>query len=348
MTNNDQPQIGDFRKGINTMEEMTHRERIWASVKRKDVDRLPISLWRHFGGIDMTTEGLSDAMVGFQSEFDWDMVKFMPTGTYSIMDWGASTVWTPNMTGIREIVDSPIQQVGDWRKLEVLDTSKGVFGMVNAALADTIDRVGQDTPVLQTIFSPLSTARKLGGPNTIADIRRDPESVMQGLSVIEEVTRTLMADAVDRGADIFYVFQSGTADVLTEEEFGRFELSFASRLLSGLPKDTLTLLHSHGDHLWFDSLFELPVDGINWHDRSGGPSLAEARRKTEIGLVGGLEGLSLFRDGTVDDVNRTISDLQWGASEGIIAAPGCVIPVDSSPHLLRAARNAVTTIPTPA
>lgn len=323
------------------MNKMSHRERIWAAVRGGDVDRLPISLWRHFGGMDMTAEGLSDAMVGFQEEYDWDFVKFMPTGTYSIMDWGGETHWSPNLSGVRDILELPIQTAADWGRLEPLDTHSGMFGMVNDALAKTVERIGADTPVLQTVFSPLSTARKLGGPSTLAYLRNDPAALEAGLKVIEDVTRHLMIDAVDRGADIFYVFQSGTADVLTGDEFERFELGYARRLLSELPEDTLALLHSHGDHLWFGDLLDLPVDGINWHDQTGGPSLSEARKLTDKALCGGFDGWSMFRNGSVASVVHAVEELRWGAGSGIIASPGCIVPTDSSPHLMRAARDAV-------
>ena len=64
------------------MEQMTHRERVAATIAGRPVNRPPISLWRHFGGIDMSSQGLTDAMVGFQATFDFDFVKFMPTGTW--------------------------------------------------------------------------------------------------------------------------------------------------------------------------------------------------------------------------------------------------------------------------
>lgn len=322
------------------MDGMTHRERLTGTLAGQPVDRPAISLWRHFGGIDMTSAGLADAMVGFQREFDFDFVKFMPTGTYTIIDWGAETEWIPNDHGIRTVRGLPISSPDGWARLPILDTSAGVLGMVNAALAETTRRIGPDTPVLQTIFSPLSTARKLAGDAALAHLRQHPDQFAAGMETIAAVTGQLLSDAVERGADIFYVLQSGSADVLTRDEFERWEAAYARRLLGGL-RGTLVVVHSHGDHLWFAELADWPVNGVSWHDRAGAPGLAEARTMLGHGLVGGIDGWSTLRSASPADVRAIIVDaIEQGAGR-VAVAPGCVIPADSAPHLIRAARDAV-------
>lgn len=322
------------------MEHMTHRERLVATIAGNPVDRPAISLWRHFGGIDMSSQGLTDAMVGFQATFDFDFVKFMPTGTYTIMDWGAETVYEPNDTGIRTVKGLPIHTASDWSQLAELDTGTGVLGMVNEALADTVKAIGRDTPVLQTIFSPLTTARKLGGTPTLAHLRQEPEAFAAAMDTIERVTARLIADAVARGADIFYAVQSGTADVLTGDEFEAWESNVASRLFAALPTETIVVLHSHGDHLWFDEIAKWDVDAVNWHDRAAGPSLADARGRTERAFVGGIQAWTELRGGTTNDITDRVHGALSSASR-VVIGPGCVIPGDAAVHLIVAARKAV-------
>ncbi|MEW5990694.1 MAG: uroporphyrinogen decarboxylase family protein [Chloroflexota bacterium] len=326
------------------MSQMTHRERIVATLAGTEVDRPAISLWRHFGGIDMTSDGLADAMIGFQRQFDFDFVKFMPTGTYTIIDWGAETAWEPNDTGIRAVKRLPVRAPEDWADLTELDTSAGVLGMVNAALTRTVKAVGPQTPVLQTIFSPLTTARKLGGPATLAHIRQDPDAFAVGLATIERVTARLIADAVERGADIFYAVQSGTADILTRDEFESLERAPADRLLGSLPPDTIVLLHSHGDHLWFDEVAAWDVDAVNWHDRTSGPPMDVARRRTTRAFVGGIDAWTDLRSGTTADVTERVHEALDRAT-GVVVGPGCVIPTDAAVHLVSAARQAVESWP---
>jgi uroporphyrinogen decarboxylase len=322
------------------MEQMTHRERVAATIAGQPVDRPPISLWRHFGGIDMSSQGLTDAMVGFQATFDFDFVKFMPTGTYTIMDWGAETVYEPNDTGIRTVKALPIKTASDWSRLEDIQTGSGVLGMVNTALADTVRAIGPGTPVLQTIFSPLTTARKLGGVATLAHLRQEPEALTAAMGIIERVTARLIADAVERGADIFYAVQSGTAEILTADEFDVWESQVASRLLANLPSETIVVMHSHGDHLWFDEVAGWDVDAVNWHDRVAGPGLADARARTERAFVGGIEAWTELRSGTVDDITKRVHGA-LSSTDRVVIGPGCVIPGDAAVHLIMAARKAV-------
>jgi uroporphyrinogen decarboxylase len=323
------------------MNQMTHRERVVASLAGHEVDRGAISLWRHFGGIDMTAEGLSDAMIGFQREFDFDFVKFMPTGTYTIIDWGADTVWVHNDRGIRTVRRLPVNSPSDWGKLRPLDTGAGVLGMVNDALTRTVQTVGPDVPVLQTIFSPLTTARKLGERATLAHLRQHPDELSAAMDVIEQVTAKLIADAVDRGADIFYAIQAATADILSKDEFERWEAAYSRRLLAAVPEGTIVLLHSHGDFLWFDELAQFPVTGMNWHDRLAGPTIDAARARTSIGIVGGIDAWKDLRDGTIESVREAAIRALGPTPRGVIVGPDCVIPMDAAPHLVRAARDAV-------
>jgi uroporphyrinogen decarboxylase len=329
------------------MDQMNHRERVVATLAGREVDRGAISLWRHFGGLDMTAEGLSDAMLGFQAEFDFDFVKFMPTGTYTIIDWGADTVWEHNARGIRTVRRLPVRSTDDWRALRPLDTSAGVLGMVNDALTRTVRAIGPDVPVLQTIFSPLTTAKKLAGDAAIAHLRQQPDAFAAGMDVIEQVTAKLIADAIDRGADLFYAMQTGTADVLTKDEFERWEVAYAKRLLGAVPDGTIVLLHSHGDFLWFDELTELPVTGLNWHDRLAGPTIDDARTRTSLGIVGGIDAWNELRDGTIESVRESAIRALGPTPRGVIVGPDCVIPMDSAPHLVRAARAAVESTATP-
>lgn len=320
---------------------MTHRERVSASLRGVEVDRPAISLWRHFGGIDMTAGGLAEAMIGFQRTFDFDFVKFMPTGSYTIMDWGAETTWEPNDWGTRTIRRLPIANADDWPRLRLLDRSGGVLGVVNDALAQTVEEVGPSVPVLQTIFSPLSTAGKLAGPSFVAHLRQSPDVFAAGLSVIEEVTRGLIADAIERGADLFYVVQTGTANVLTEFEFERWESEAARRLLGALPEDAIAIVHGHGNHLWFQNLADWPVQGLNWDDRTAGPTLHAARMRTTKGLVGGIAAWSELRDGRIQDVRNAVAAAVGDGQRGVVVGPGCAIPTDAAAHLIQAARSAV-------
>jgi uroporphyrinogen decarboxylase len=324
------------------MDRISHRERIRRAFAGERVDRVPISLWRHFGGIDMTADGLTEAMVQWQATYDFDFLKFMPTGTYPIIDWGAETIWEPLARGIRTVTKYPVSAPRDWESLAPLDVERGILGMVNSALRQTVRAVGPELPVLQTIFSPMTVAAKLATPAVaIAHSRQNRASFERGLETIADVTERMITAAVAAGADIFYVSQAGTADVFGREELALWETPYARRLLTPVVEQVLVVTHTHGDHLWFEDLLEWPGHAINWHDRQGGPSLAEARRLTGKGLVGGIRGYGFLRNGSRVQLLEEISEAIAQVDCGLVVAPGCVVPMDCPPHLLEAARTAV-------
>ena len=59
-------------------DQMSHRERVMAALRDEEVDRPPVSMWRHFFDDEVTAEGMAQAMLAFQQRFDWDFMKVNP------------------------------------------------------------------------------------------------------------------------------------------------------------------------------------------------------------------------------------------------------------------------------
>ena len=49
------------------------------------------------------------------------------------------------------------------------------------------------------------------------------------------------------------------------------------------------VLHAHGEHLYFDRLVDYPAHALSLADLNGGPTIAEARRRTRFTLMAGLD-----------------------------------------------------------
>lgn len=60
---------------------MDKRERLQRTIAGEPVDRPPVALWRHWPVDDQTPEGLAEATVHFQREWDWDFVKVTPSSS---------------------------------------------------------------------------------------------------------------------------------------------------------------------------------------------------------------------------------------------------------------------------
>jgi len=325
---------------------MTHWERVRAALKGEEVDRPPMSLWRHWPVDDETPAGLAAATLHWQREFDFDFVKFMPTGTYGIEDWGAETIYRPTDNGTRTVVRYGVQQPEQWPQLRQLEVTQGYLGLQIEALRLTAEALKDDVPILQTVFSPLTTARKLAGDVVLAHMRTHPQLLKEGLRIIAETTARFAQASLDAGAHgIFFATQNASYRVMSESEYREFGEAF-DRIVFDAIQDAseFTLLHIHGQDTMFDLMATYPAHALNWHDRTVGPSLAEARTRFSGALIGGVDEWHTLLYGPEeairDEVHEAIAQTQ---GRGFMVGPGCVLPIHTPLRHLHAARAAVDT-----
>src|SRR6478735_5064307 len=72
------------------LHKMTKKARVDAALRNEGVDRLPVTLWRHFFECERTAEDLAGAMLAFHKKYDWDWRKVNPGGWYHVEDWGVT------------------------------------------------------------------------------------------------------------------------------------------------------------------------------------------------------------------------------------------------------------------
>ena len=108
-------------------------------------------------------------------------------------------------------------------QLEPLDPLAGTLGKQVAALQMVEKGLKGDVPILQTIFSPLTTARKLAGERMFADLRAHPIAFKLGLQVIAETTACFALGCAEAGAHgLFIAMQCATNQLLNEAEYREF------------------------------------------------------------------------------------------------------------------------------
>ena len=192
---------------------ITHRQRLEACLSNQTPDCVPVALWRHFPVDDQTPEGLARATLDYQNFFDFDLVKVTPASSFSIKDWGSEDVWEGHTEGTRQYTRRMVQQPQDWEQLQPLDPQKASHLSAQLECLRLIRRgLGPETPLLQTIFSPLAQAKNLvGGDRLIVHIRQNPEAVHAGLRTIQETTLQFLEAASKTGiSGIFYAVQQAT------------------------------------------------------------------------------------------------------------------------------------------
>ena len=325
---------------------MNKRQRVLAAVHSERPDRIPAAFWRHFPKDDQTAEGLANAVVAWQQTYDWDFVKVTPISGYAVEDWGVGLVDKGNREGTRDYARRVIKEPRDWEKLWPLDVTADVLGRQLQALRLIRARLGPDVHIMQTLFSPLALARNLAGDAVFfRHMREHPDELRRGLAVISDTHARFAQEALRSGADaIYFAVQCASYDMLNEDEYEEFGIPYDRHVL-GAVADTadVILLHIHGLNIMFSLLAHAyPVHIINWHDRRTSPTLADARRRTKLALMGGIdERKSLVAD-TPDTVEADVRDaVRQTDGRGFVAGAGGIIPIDVPDANLRAVRSAL-------
>jgi uroporphyrinogen decarboxylase len=237
-----------------------------------------------------------------------------------------------------------VTSVDQWPGLEPLDVRRGYLCNQIDAVQLVAEELQDNVPILQTVFSPLTTARKLAGDRIFADLRLRAETFKRGLRIIAETTARFALESIRAGAHgIFFATQCGTYRLLSEAEYREFGETYDRIVLDAVrPEAPIILIHAHGQDIMFDLVAGYPADAINWHDRITWPSLKEARQRFPGLLVGGINEWQTLLKGPPAAIQAEVQGA-IAQTEGrrYMIGPGCVLPINTPPQHIRAAREAV-------
>ena len=321
----------------------THKERIQACLQGEILDRPPVALWRHFPVDDQNPRSLADATLQFQHIYDFDIVKVTPASSFCMKDWGVEDQWMGHTEGTRQYTKRLIHEPRDWETLPVLDATAPHLAAQLECLRFIRAELDPETPLLQTVFSPLAQAKNLAGNDMLlAHLRLYPEAVMKGLATIAESTRRFVEACLDTGIDgVFYAIQHAQASLLTLEEYQTFGMPYDQKTLEPAESLWCNLLHLHGHDVYFSLLDSLPFQIVNWHDRETYPSLSQAQELFGGVVCGGMRQDTLvYQD--AEEVRKEAADaIQQTGGKRFILGTGCVVPIIASHGNLLAARKSV-------
>jgi uroporphyrinogen decarboxylase len=244
---------------------------------------------------------------------------------YGVEDWGCRIEYRPNPNGVKACTEHAVQAAADWERLRPLDVTTGALDREVRCTRLVRLALGDGVPVLQTVFSPVTTARKLAGDRVFQYMREARSALHAGLRTIAHTTALFARACLDAGADgLFFATQlasSDLCDVATYREFGvpyDLEVLETVRGLAGF-----TLLHLHGTNIHFELLAEYPVAAMNWHDRRTAPSLAVGLRRSRGGGAGGINESGSPMPGTPAEVAAEVRDaIRQTKGRRLAVAPG--------------------------
>jgi len=321
----------------------THKERIQACLNNEILDRPPVALWRHFPVDDQDPKSLADATLQFQRLYDFDIVKVTPASSFCLKDWGIQDKWTGDTEGTRRYTNRIIQDPRDWESLPVVAPAAPHLAAQIECLRFIRSELDTETPLLQTVFSPLAQAKNLAGNDTLlAHLRLYPEAVMKGLATIAETTRRFVEACMDAKIDgIFYAIQHAQASLLRFDEYQTYALSDDQKVLEPARELWCNLLHLHGHDVYFSLLDSLKFQIVNWHDRETFPALTEARELYSGALCGGMRQDSLVYEDSAQVRKEAADAIRQTDGKRFILGTGCVVPVIASHGNILAARQSV-------
>ena len=326
---------------------MTKRERIQAALNKQEVDRIPVSIWHHMPEVDQDPVELADRSIRIAHTFNYDFIKMMPFGFYGCQDYGVSIKFhcTPTETAKprKYAIDTP----EEWLQIEPLPAYYGTYGkQVEFTQQLNKQLKGEDIPYIQTIFSPLTTCKKIAGERVFDDMRKYPEYLHQALRAVTETTINFVKANIDAGVSgFFFATQCSSYDCCTLEEYQEFGTFYDLQVLKSFVEQTwFKVAHIHGDHTIFEHIAQYPVNCINWHDRWVSPSLAEARKITDKCLLGGLHE-KWFIEATPEEIPGHLREAVESAGRtGLMIGPGCVAKLNTPLINFYAARVAIDTL----
>lgn len=327
---------------------MNRRERIETTIAGHSPDRVPAALWRHFPGDDQRTADLAQSIVAYQQQYQWDFVPIMPASTYAVADYGVQSVWDGAATGDRTITRRVITRSLAWTELRTLNPEQGEFGKHMECIRLVHEALGDDVPLLMTIYSPLAQAERLAGGQLLRrHMRTRPDRLRSGLNILAENTlRYVKALARTPISGIYYVIEHADYDAIAESEYGIFGLPFDDKILSELaPAWWLNIVQLKGSAPMFHFMQDKPMQAINWQTSSeAAPDLPQGKSLILGAACGGLSTADLHAATPAAVRNAVREALQVVNARRLILSAEGAVPITAPLSNLRAARTAVEVV----
>ncbi|MBI2836239.1 MAG: uroporphyrinogen decarboxylase [Chloroflexi bacterium] len=327
-------------------EHMTHWERIRATLKGQEVDRVAVSMWRHFYSKETSARSLAEAMLAFQKKFDWDFVKVNPRASYHAEGWGVEVKYSGD--GSPEIRKTPVSNPDDWLKIEPLKLDRGVL-KEHIEVVERIDRgLKGSVPFVMTIFNPISVAARLAPSEELflEHLREHTDKVNPALDAVTETFIAFSRACLERGASgLFFATTAwATSETMSEDEYRRFARPYDLKLLNALPPAEFHILHVCRHHNFLPALADYPVHAVSW-DARGAENLSLAEGKAALGgkaVIGGISNLDDLAKATPQQLAGEVIGLRtaMGKRDWMIG-PGCTFPPETPEANLTAIRQAV-------
>jgi uroporphyrinogen decarboxylase len=321
------------------------RERLEQTLMGEKADRIPVAIWRYFPSDDQRSADFANAIVNYQTLYDWDYV-LMPTPiSTSITGYGVTSIWQGNIHGQRDVVRTPIRRSLDWTDLRTLDPNRGEMAKQLECLSMLCDLyTPQNTPVIPIVYSPLTQATALASEATVVQhLRTHPDRLRTGLNTITESTlRYVEMLRKYPIAGIMYVVSMADYQKLTPEEYSQFGKPYDDKIMDIQAQSWwLNVLQLRGKAPMMPLFADYPVQVVNWDDQNTSIDLSKGFDMLKQVLQGGLDAHEHFVLGTPADIRTTARKAMQATLEQRLILGSQLVPIITPMSHLSAVRDIV-------
>jgi uroporphyrinogen decarboxylase len=304
---------------------MNKIERLRTTLAGQPVDHPPFSIWYHFGTQHASPERAAQVHLEFFEAYDLDFLKVMNDYDYPMPD-GLDGMETP----------------ADLKRLAPFDVTKTPMGNQLKAIEQIARALKGKALFLDTVFNAWNTMRRNLVKEAMTALMADhPDALLEALKIVNQNLIQYALASLDRGTAGIFLSVPASAELITLEQYEKFMRPFDLEFLQAIRgKGGFHVLHAHGEKLFLDRLLPYPVQALSWADLNGGPSIAEARKRTSLTLMAGLDHVKFTGFSTKRVREQVRSARIQGGNTKFILAPGCSVPTYSYPPLIKAAREA--------
>ncbi|MHA1985491.1 MAG: uroporphyrinogen decarboxylase family protein [Promethearchaeota archaeon] len=297
------------------------------AFKAELTPKVPYAIWKHFPEFDKTPEGLLKAQMDFQNKFDSDLMKISISGRAFASDFGAELGGYDTDSGSRICLKYPIKKLEDWKNVKQIDVQNAEFGNQIKAMKLINREVEGKVPTMMTVFSPFMVASQID-KDIILHYRKDPDFVGEQIEIIVSAMTDFTQSSLEAGANGIFLATQHFNNSLSEKEREILEFNpMRSIIKKTIKQDNFLVLHLHGNHPDFEMATKLPINAINWHDQQTKPNLSQASKMFNGGLLGGLNAETWKKLNNPEDIISLVNSVYKSfKGQGLIIAPGCVIP----------------------
>ena len=135
------------------MSQYSKRERIEAISRGEPADRPPVMTYHHFLAEEKNAAEFVDATVQFQKKYDWDVLKINPRAVYLTETWGNEYDYSEYIGYGPKCVKNMLSSSADLERIQKKSMYEGPLAEQLWVVKQLREKIGPDTPIIQTIFS---------------------------------------------------------------------------------------------------------------------------------------------------------------------------------------------------